>query len=64
MEQGDPPPSISEHEVRTLLHRQNIRKAAGPDGVAPAVRKHGADQLTPVLTDIFSWSLQISTVPD
>ena len=60
----DVPPIISEHEVRLQLRRQNVRKAAGPDNIRPAVLKHCADELTPVLTYIFNWSLQLSIVPD
>ena len=62
-EQGDPPPTISEHEVRILLRQQNIRKAAGPDGVMSATLRHCADQLTSVLTFIFNWSVQLGIVP-
>ena len=61
---ADVPPTISEHEVRLLLRQQNVSKAAGPDNIRPAVLKHCADELTPVLTYIFNWSLQLSTVPD
>ena len=62
-EQGGPPPTVYEHDVRILLCQQNPRKAAGPDGVASATLRHCADQLTPVLTCIFNWSLQLATVP-
>ena len=62
-EQGGPPPTVYEHDVRILLRQQNPRKAAGPDGVASATLRHCADQLTPVLTCIFNWSLQLATVP-
>ena len=61
---ADVPPTISEHEVRLLLRQQNVRKAAGPDNIRPSVLKHCADELTPVLTYIFNWSLQLSIVPD
>jgi hypothetical protein len=62
-EQEDTPLTISEHDVRILLRQQNIRKAAGPDGVMTATLRHCADQLTSVLTFIFNWSLQIGIVP-
>lgn len=62
-EQGGPPPTVFEHDVRILLRQQNTRKASGPDGVASATLRHCADQLTPVLTCIFNWSLQLAIVP-
>ena len=59
----DYPPAINEHDVRLLLWQQNPRKAAGPDSVSSATLKHCADQLTPILTSIFNWSLQLCIVP-
>ncbi|XP_073725199.1 receptor-type tyrosine-protein phosphatase beta [Misgurnus anguillicaudatus] len=41
----------------------NIRKACGPDRVSPASLKHCASELTPVLTDVFNQSLELSRVP-
>ena len=35
-----------------LFKKQNVHKAAGPDGVPP-VLKSCAHQLAPVLTDVF-----------
>ena len=66
-----PPPSpdsespfvITETEVRSLFKKQNERKAAGPDGVAPAVLKRCADQLAPIYTDVFNESLKLRKVP-
>lgn len=58
-----PPFVIEEDEVRLLLRKQNCRKAAGPDLVSSATIKHCADELAPVLTDIFNWSLRECTVP-
>ena len=58
-----PPFVIQEDEVRRLLKKQNCRKAAGPDLVSSATIKHCADELTPVLTDIFNWSLRECRVP-
>lgn len=62
-ELGDTTPTVSEHDVRTLLRQLNTRKAAGPDDVAPATLRHRSNKLTPVLTSIFNWSLQLSIVP-
>ncbi len=39
-----------------VFKRQNPRKAAGPDSVSPSILKYCADQLSPVLTDIFKTS--------
>jgi len=58
-----PPFVVSEQEVRMLLRKQNSRKAAGPDGVSAPTLRHCADQLSPVLADLFNSSLQLSTVP-
>ncbi len=46
-----------------VFKRQNPRKAAGPDSVSPSILKYCADQLSPVLTDIFKTSLEICHVP-
>ena len=51
------------HEVRRLLKKLNCRKAAGPDLVSSTTIKRCADELTPVLTDIFNWSLRECRVP-
>ncbi len=62
-ELGGTAPTVSEHDVRTLLCRLNTKKAAGPDGVSPATLRHCSNELTPVLTSIFNLSLKLSTVP-
>jgi len=41
--------------------RKNLRKAAGPDGMA--VIKAWADQLAEILTKLFNLSLTLVTVP-
>ncbi len=46
-----------------VFKRQNPRKAAGPDSVSPSILKYCADQLSPVLTDIFKTSLEKCHVP-
>ena len=59
-----PPPSIVEESaVKKLFRKQNSRKATGPDKVSTSMLKHCADQLSPVFTDIFNTSLQLSKVP-
>ena len=56
--------SVQTHEVLKLLRQQNTRKASGPDKVSPAITlKHCAEQLAPVLKDIFDLSIQTHTVP-
>ena len=47
----------------TLFFKQNVRKAAGPDQLSPAVFRHCADQLAYVFTDIFNFSLHQCAVP-
>ena len=55
--------SVQIHEVLKLLRQQNTRNAPGPD-VSPATLKHWhAEQLAPVLKDIFNLSIQMHTVP-
>ena len=60
---SDPPFTITESDVRKSFKNQNIRKAAGPDGVAPSILKNCAEQLAPVFTDIFNQSLRLCKVP-
>ena len=55
--------SVQTHEVLKLLKQQNTRKASGPDNVSPANLKHCAEQLAPVLKDIFNLPIQTHTVP-
>ena len=57
------PSVLQEDEVRRLLKKLNGRKAAGPDLVSSTTIKRCADELTPVLTDIFNWSLRECRVP-
>ena len=52
-----PPFTVQEFEVQILFRKQQVNKAAGPDGVTNATLKHCADQLAPVFTDIFNTSL-------
>lgn len=55
--------SIQEHQVSHVLRSVNTRKAAGPDGVPGIVLKACANQLSAVLTNIFSLSLTHCMVP-
>ena len=54
---------MTEHEVRRVLSRTKVRKAAGPDGIPARVARSCSEQLAPVLTDIFNLSLQHRFVP-
>uniref|UniRef100_A0A669BZP0 Reverse transcriptase domain-containing protein n=1 Tax=Oreochromis niloticus TaxID=8128 RepID=A0A669BZP0_ORENI len=62
-ERDDAPIQLEQHQVRATLRRVNVRKAAGPDGVAGRVLKACADQLAEVFTTIFNLSLLQSVVP-
>ncbi|KAI5090391.1 NACHT, LRR and PYD domains-containing protein 12-like [Silurus meridionalis] len=55
--------TISEQAVRRAFKRVNTRKAAGPDSITGLVLKACADQLAPVLTEIFNLLLEQSVVP-
>ncbi|KAL0148543.1 hypothetical protein M9458_056090 [Cirrhinus mrigala] len=60
-----PPPAlqISEDEVCQVFRKNKRRKAPGPDGVTPACLKTCADQLAPILSQIFNRSLELCEVP-
>ncbi len=55
--------TLSEDEVRRVLRRVNVRKAAGPDGITGRVLRSCADQLAGLFTSIFNESLATSVVP-
>ena len=57
------PFQVTEHDVRCLFKRMNIRKSAGPDGITGRILKVCADQLAPVFTTIFNMSLSLSVIP-
>lgn len=42
-QQKDCPLQLQQHQVRAVLHRVNMRKVAGPDGVTGKVLKSCAD---------------------
>ncbi len=45
------------------IHKVNIHKAVGPDGIPGRVLRACAFQLAGVFTDIFNLSLSLSVVP-
>jgi len=49
--------------VTKLLKNQNIHKATGPDSIPSFILKSAADQLAPILTDIFQTSIDTGEVP-
>ena len=55
--------SLDLADVRRTLKGINARKAAGPDRIPGRVLKECADQLAPVLTDVFNISLHQAVVP-
>ncbi|KAL0152343.1 hypothetical protein M9458_052066 [Cirrhinus mrigala] len=58
-----PSTEISEDEVRQVFRKNKRRKAPGTDGVTPACLKTCADQLAPILSQIFNRSLELCEVP-
>ncbi len=66
--ESTPPPedralSVTRVDVRKILLRVNINKAARPDNIPACVLKTRASQLADVITDIFNISLSQRTVP-
>jgi hypothetical protein len=55
--------TISVRGVQKMLANLNPTKAAGPDGISPRVLKELAEVIAPILTSIFSSSLQSGDVP-
>ena len=49
--------------VTKLLNNQNIHKATGPVSIPSFILKSAADQLAPILTDIFQTSIDTGEVP-
>ena len=58
-----PPFTVKECDVKKAFLKQNVHKAAGPDGVPPILLKSCAHQLAPVFTDVFNSSLEQRKVP-
>ena len=57
------PFKIEDYQVKMHINKLNERKAAGPDGISPRLLKVCCDQLAPILTDVFNWSLETRCVP-
>jgi len=55
--------SISKQGVAKLLKGLNPHKAAGPDAIKPRLLKECAEEISPILTLIFTKSLQTGLVP-
>ena len=56
--------SVSADDVRHILSKLNIHKAAGPDEVSPRLLRACSSQLSCVFADIFNKSLSICKVPN
>ena len=54
---------LSESGVRKLLTGLNSSKAAGPEAIKPIVLKEVSNEIAPLVTAIFRFSLDIGTVP-
>ena len=59
----DRPLSVSTVDVRKVLLKVNMSKAAGPDNIPGRVLKTCANQLVDVIADIFNMSLSQASVP-
>jgi hypothetical protein len=55
--------NITEHGVYKLLKNQKPHKATGPDEVPAFILISAAQQLGPILTQIYRHSLDIGAVP-
>ncbi|XP_066302039.1 uncharacterized protein [Branchiostoma lanceolatum] len=58
-----PPPQIQPWEMYNELNRIRVRKAGGPDGIAPRLVKMFACELADPLADVFNSSLKEGVVP-
>jgi len=59
-----PPITVTASGVYKLLSSINTAKSVGPDGISPCILNEAANELTPVLTYLFSKSLSTGEVPD
>ena len=50
-------------EVWHLLHKLDVAKSSGPDGISARMLKSTAHSIAPSLTQLFNLSLQSGTVP-
>ena len=57
-------PFITEAGVLMLLQNIKVDKATGPDAIAARVMQETAVDLVPVLTTIFTHSINTESVPD
>ncbi|KAI8493207.1 hypothetical protein Bbelb_292110 [Branchiostoma belcheri] len=60
---SSPPPQIQPWDMYRELSHIRVRKAGGPDGIAPRIVKMFACELSEPLTDIFNTSLREGVVP-
>ena len=56
--------SISIKGVEALLKKINPQKAAGPDGIPAKILKECAEELAPILTILFTKTLEEGTLPE
>ena len=57
------PFAIQLWEVNKLFTQLNIRNAAGPDNISPSTLKFCAEQLAPIVCEIYNHSLSQCKVP-
>ena len=56
--------NIDENGVLLLIKRMDVNKAVGPDGIPNKFLKACAEEIAPVLTDIFQLSLDTGQLPN
>ena len=54
---------VREEGVKKLLEKLNTHKASGPDSIPNTLLKNCAEELAPVITNIFQHSLDTGTLP-
>jgi hypothetical protein len=54
---------VNRRGVQNLLEKLNPHKAPGPDGVSPFILRAAAEEIAPILTDIYQKSLDTGVVP-
>ena len=57
------PISISTAGIQKLLEEVDTKKASGPDNILAWVLKHCAREIAPILSKLFSQSLDTSNIP-
>ena len=55
--------NITSSGVKKLLQSQNPHKACGPDGISPRILKELAEEIAPILTNIYKSSISTGEVP-